>query len=160
MRLVVAIDTDEAVPRLVSATARLLAGIADDVTVLHVRERQPRGVELLTPQDAERLVNRAVSALGRNAICARGIVRSCLPRHVPQTILDVADKEGVDAIVVGTYRRSGFLRWLQGSVTRSLLATGTLPVFAVPESVRQRSRTQEPNTPKIVDINFRRFAQP
>jgi nucleotide-binding universal stress UspA family protein len=160
MHPLVAIDTDEAVPRLVGATKSLLADIADDVVVLHVRERQPRGVELLSAQDAEQLVGRAVAALGRSGVRARGRVRSCLPRRVPQTILEVAEEEGVEAIVVGTYRRSGFLRWLQGSVTRSLLATATLPVFAVPESERRPTRRQDPNTPNVVAINFRRLAQP
>lgn len=160
MHLLVAIDTDEAVPRLVGATKRLLAAVADDVLVLHVRERQPRGVELLSPEDAERLVDRAVSELGVNGVRARGRVRSCLPRCVPQTILEVAEDEGIEAVVVGTYRRSGFLRWLQGSVTRSLLAKATVPVFAIPENERRPTRTKDPDRPNVVAINFRRLAQP
>ena len=160
LHLLVAIDTDEAAPRLVGTVARLLAGIADEVVVLHVRERQPRGVELLSASEAELLVDRAVSALGRNGVRARGKVRSCLPRRVAQTILEAAEEEAAEAIVVGTYRRSGLLRWLQGSVTRSLLSRATVPVFAVPDCEVHPGQTKDPTTPNIVAINFRRLAQP
>lgn len=151
--LLVAIDHDDAAPQLVAAVRTLLGGAAVDVTVLHVRERQPRGVALYSRTDAERLVDRTVSELRRAGIRARGRVHACLPFCIPPAILDVAADEGAEAIVIGTYRRSGLTRWLEGSVSRGVIGKSRVPVFTVPLGEWPPTRTQNSEHPHRGSFN-------
>jgi nucleotide-binding universal stress UspA family protein len=47
-------------------------------------------------------------------------------------IVDTAVKLNVDAIVMSTHGRSGFSRWLFGSVTNKVLSATHCPVYVVP----------------------------
>lgn len=47
-------------------------------------------------------------------------------------IVEQADKLAVEAIVMSTHGRSGFSRWLFGSVTQKVLECAHCPVFVVP----------------------------
>jgi nucleotide-binding universal stress UspA family protein len=52
---------------------------------------------------------------------------------VPATIIvDTALAQKVDAISMSTHGRSGFSRWLFGSVTSKVLSTAPCPVFVIP----------------------------
>jgi nucleotide-binding universal stress UspA family protein len=46
-----------------------------------------------------------------------------------QRILDVAESENVNLIVLGTHQRRGLQRLMKGSVTESVLRQATCPVF-------------------------------
>ncbi len=46
-------------------------------------------------------------------------------------ILEAAEEEGCDLVVLGSHGRSGFVRWILGSVTESVLQKATLPVLVV-----------------------------
>jgi nucleotide-binding universal stress UspA family protein len=54
-------------------------------------------------------------------------------------IIDTAQKLKVDAIVMSTHGRSGFSRWLFGSVTNKVLSAALCPVFVVPGAQKQKS---------------------
>ena len=158
-RLLVAIDHDVAVPHVVAAVTHLFAGVAVEATVVHVRERQPRGVALLSRTDAERLIDRMVSALGKNGMRARGRLQASLPGCVAAAIIEVAEQEDASAIVVGTYRRSGLARWLQGSVSRRVIRNAPIPVFIVPLG-RWRADDRDAvgigdDAPQVVALNFK-----
>ena len=157
--LLVAVDQEEAVPGLVAAVRALLGDVALDAIVLHVRERQPRGVALLSPEEAAGLVNRTVSCLGKCGVRARGRVKASLPGCIPRTILSVAEEEGAQAIVMGTYRRSGLTRWLQGGASRGVIGNARVPVFLVPLSGGSRTSTGDSGfpgdrPPKVVAVDF------
>jgi nucleotide-binding universal stress UspA family protein len=47
-------------------------------------------------------------------------------------ILDEADARAADLIVIGTHGRSGFDRWLVGSITEKILRHARVPVLTVP----------------------------
>jgi nucleotide-binding universal stress UspA family protein len=47
------------------------------------------------------------------------------------TIVDVAEREGVDLIVLGTHGRGGLGRFLLGSVAERVLRTARIPVLTV-----------------------------
>jgi nucleotide-binding universal stress UspA family protein len=47
-------------------------------------------------------------------------------------ILEVAQGLKVEAVVICTHGRSGFSRWLYGSVTQKVLSAATCPVLVVP----------------------------
>lgn len=48
------------------------------------------------------------------------------------SIVEKAEGLDVDAIVMSTHGRSGFSRWLFGSVTSKVLSSATCPVFVIP----------------------------
>jgi nucleotide-binding universal stress UspA family protein len=48
------------------------------------------------------------------------------------TIVDLAEELAVDTIVMATHGRSGFSRWLFGSVTNKVLSNAPCPVYVVP----------------------------
>lgn len=52
-------------------------------------------------------------------------------------IVEVARERDVDAIVISTHGRSGFGRFLFGSVTTKVLETANRPVFVIPSGYRR-----------------------
>lgn len=54
---------------------------------------------------------------------------------VQREILKTAQNLNVDLIVIGSHGRSGFKKFLLGSVTQSLLTEATLPVLVTGQSV-------------------------
>lgn len=49
-----------------------------------------------------------------------------------EIILKAAEKHHVDAIVMSTHGRSGFSRWLFGSITNKVLSAKAYPVYVIP----------------------------
>lgn len=58
-----------------------------------------------------------------------GAIREATTVH--RAILEYADENGVDLIVMGTHGRRGFNRWLLGSVTERVVRTADVPVLTV-----------------------------
>jgi nucleotide-binding universal stress UspA family protein len=54
-----------------------------------------------------------------------------LEGFIPDIILEVAEKERVDLIVMSTHGRSGISRWVYGSVAAKVLQAAHCPVFLV-----------------------------
>ena len=50
---------------------------------------------------------------------------------VAEAIIDLACREGVELIVMSTHGRSGFSRWIHGSVATKVLQQAPCPVFLV-----------------------------
>lgn len=61
------------------------------------------------------------------------------------TIIDKAEALSVDAIVMSTHGRSGFSRWLFGSVTSKVLSAASCPVFVVPGAKAAEETKAEPS---------------
>jgi nucleotide-binding universal stress UspA family protein len=86
----------------------------------------------------ERLADRHKQALGQflekhladlSDLKTRQIVEMGAPRSL---IVDMAEKEGVDLIVMSTHGRSGLPRMALGSVTERVLRRAHCPVLAIP----------------------------
>jgi nucleotide-binding universal stress UspA family protein len=73
--------------------------------------------------------SRQLTAAGFEVEC---IVESGVPADV---IANVAEKNKVNAIVMTTHGRTGFSRWLFGSVTQKVISYLTCPVLVVPGTV-------------------------
>lgn len=56
--------------------------------------------------------------------------------HPAQQILEAAKRQSVDAIVMSTHGRSGFSRWIMGSVTQKVLSAAECPVYIIPPEDR------------------------
>ena len=54
-----------------------------------------------------------------------------------ETIVDYAEKNNIDVIIMSTHGRSGISRWAFGSVAGKVISTSTVPVLiAVPKGCR------------------------
>ncbi|EFW91995.1 UspA domain protein [Haladaptatus paucihalophilus DX253] len=63
----------------------------------------------------------------------RGVpVETELLRGIPhEEILDYADENGIEVVVMGTHGRSGVEHFLNGSVTEKVIRNSTLPILVV-----------------------------
>lgn len=78
--------------------------------------------------DAEAQLRRLIELVGVRVPGATGIVR-CGPAW--QQILDVAQEQGADLIVVGSHGRKGLPRALLGSVAEKVVRLSPVPVLTV-----------------------------
>jgi nucleotide-binding universal stress UspA family protein len=95
--------------------------------------------EIHTPVRIDEMIREQVSkALDKNAaeIQDKGInVKKILKvGDVIEEILNVAEAEKVDLIVIGTHGRKGVSRFLLGSTTEKLVRSAKCPVLTVPPS--------------------------
>lgn len=83
-------------------------------------------VESRCQEAVERVATEVEAATGRPPETAvrRGTPAAALRAYV--------EEAGVDAVVMGAHGRSGFSRWMLGSVTERLLRTTDVPVLVVP----------------------------
>jgi len=91
--------------------------------------------EALAPGLTDKLIDQArdnVAAIVAEAkaagVEAEGVVKDGEPH---EKILEVAKEVGVDAIMLGTHGRKGFMTTVMGSVTRRVIAEAFVPVIVV-----------------------------
>jgi nucleotide-binding universal stress UspA family protein len=77
----------------------------------------------------ERLEERATGCRGAG-VPTLALVLSGVPH---QAIVNVAETEAADLIVMGTHGRGGFARWFMGSVADRVVRTAMCPVMTVRE---------------------------
>lgn len=80
---------------------------------------------------AERIVDGAAEAAADAGIDATTAVQ--LGSSIPETIRSYVDDHGIDVVVVGTHGRTGFDRYVLGSVTEQLVRTCPVPVLTMRE---------------------------
>jgi nucleotide-binding universal stress UspA family protein len=71
-------------------------------------------------------------------------VKTIVKSGEPATcIIEVAEELKVDMIVMSTHGRSGFSKWLFGSVTQKVLSALPCPVTVVPGTAENPAKTEE-----------------
>lgn len=69
---------------------------------------------------------------------------------VPRAIIDRAEADGADLIVLGTHGRSGVERWVLGSVAERVLRTSRVPVLTVPPRAAEAGASEPRSFQRIV----------
>ena len=77
---------------------------------------------------AREIVDGVVAAASKEGIKAEGVVKEGEPN---KKILEVAKGKSVDAIILGTHGRKGFMNTVMGSVTRRVIAEAFVPVIVI-----------------------------
>jgi nucleotide-binding universal stress UspA family protein len=72
-----------------------------------------------------------IQHLDRCGVAARRIDLEGDEADAGSAILDAADSERADLLVMGAYGRSWFREWVLGGATRAVLQRATLPVLMV-----------------------------
>lgn len=125
-KIVVGLDGTRVSMGVVESAAALAAAQGASVDVVNVVSMSGR--EKVTAEVAARNVNAA-----RKQIKARGVkarVKVLFGDPAEETLRH-ADEVGADLIAVTTRGRTGTARWLEGSVTESLLRKGRRPLLVV-----------------------------
>ena len=86
-------------------------------------------MELEAKQVAQNYLDRAVERLTNEGLKVEAVVAEGDPAGV---ILEYAKKTGVDLIVIATHGRSGFSRFMFGSVASKITHDSSIPVLIVP----------------------------
>ncbi|MFH1640065.1 MAG: universal stress protein [Chloroflexota bacterium] len=77
---------------------------------------------------ANSYLNKITQELQQDGITAKGVL---LEGYVADQIMDYAQKNGVDLIIMSTHGRSGPARWAMGSVADRVMRHSTVPVLVV-----------------------------
>lgn len=127
-------DGSDGTPRAVEHAIRLARADAGTLHVLHVVDEvlplDPHSQSLYDELEAagrvsaEAICDRAAEA----GVHAVGTVRRGTPS---EEILDYADENGVDLIVMGTHGRTGLPRLFLGSTTERVVRLSDVPVLTV-----------------------------
>jgi len=108
----------------------LFAHVQEPVVELGLSGYAPLSTTVVeaTQREIDELLQKAVKTAEEHGATA-SIVREM--GSIPDVILDIAKREGVDLIVMGTHGREGLARAFIGSVTEAVLRRATVPVLAV-----------------------------
>lgn len=110
----------------------VLLGVAESIThqVYYMigTEKQLRDMQKETEKYVESYLSKAVDDLRKDDIAVQTVVVSGRPA---EEILDYANKNQVDLIIMSTHGRSGVSRWVLGSVTDRVVRNSKAPVLTI-----------------------------
>ncbi|WP_255196238.1 universal stress protein [Halorarius litoreus] len=113
----------------------LAAAVGAAVTVLYVADTNSDSVTLVggevvdaLEQEGERIVAESVERASDSGVAVTTAVEQGDP---PATILDYADREGCDLIVIGARGSRGVRDYLLGSTTERVVRGTTTPVLTI-----------------------------
>ena len=134
-RILLPTDGSDASDRAVEQAVGLARETGAELHVLFVVEDIPYAPEMMddtVEEELQGIGEEAIAAIEARADGAGVDVVSAIRKGAPHSaILEYADGEGVDAIVMGTHGRSGLDRYLLGSVTERVVRTADVPVLTV-----------------------------
>jgi nucleotide-binding universal stress UspA family protein len=135
MKILVPVDSSNAALAPVAHLQALArSGIDIEVLVLNVQPRFHRHVaqfssrgmrDLLRQERSRAAMARAIEALSRTRLAFRVFTEVGKPA---ERIARVAEREGVDEIMMGVGRHPGWLRWLNPSIAQGVMARTDIPV--------------------------------
>jgi nucleotide-binding universal stress UspA family protein len=131
------VDFSDASLQAVKHTKELALTYGAQITLLHAVEEvmypSAYGLEMADvpgPEVIDRVEN-GLAELAREEIGYEHVVVDSAIGYAPSTILDYAEDNDVDLIVIATHGRSGIERLLLGSVTERVVRRASVPVFVV-----------------------------
>jgi nucleotide-binding universal stress UspA family protein len=152
--ILVATDFGESSDNAVEYAAYLANAFGAALTLFHSFEipalgldgAVPYPVNLITPihDEARRNLATRLAELQKLVPGARSILASGPPCEV---ILDAAEQQGADLIVVGTHGRRGLSRALLGSVAERVVRLARVPVLTASDA-HDKARPETPTRPE------------
>jgi nucleotide-binding universal stress UspA family protein len=120
-----------------SAARLAVLAVVDPIVVAGSMPPSPALDIVLSDKETEarHLVDAAMGKVKLSGLTATGDVRLGVPY---EEILKFARRENADAIVMGTHGRTGFKRFLMGSVAEKVLRGSKCPVIVVREHARAK----------------------
>ena len=135
--------SEVALPTAIDVTKKFGA----DLFVLHVAEHdRGRAVvyTLETPAEATQLVGAAVKAAREAGVTAKGELRDVGAGHVARAIVDTAEANEIDLIVMGSRGLSEIQGLLLGSVTHKVIQLAHVAVLVTRGPIPVKVETEQP----------------
>lgn len=122
----------EAIARGCQVPEVVLLGVAEPIShqvyyMVGVEDRV-RDIQKETEKYVESYLSKAADSLKKDGIAVQTVVVSGRPA---EQILDYANKNQVDLIIMSTHGRSGVSRWVFGSVTDKVVRHSVAPVLTI-----------------------------
>jgi nucleotide-binding universal stress UspA family protein len=144
-KILVAIDgsiySQQALPTAIEVAQKF----GSDVLVLHVKEHD-RGratvYSMESPAEATRLVGDAVRMVRNASVTAKGQLCDVAAGHVAKAIVENANTNAVDLIVMGSRGLSDVQGLFLGSVTHKVMQLADIPVLVDRGFVRVKESSQ------------------
>jgi nucleotide-binding universal stress UspA family protein len=89
-------------------------------------------VQFVYPMSRDQILDRLRAAADSAGVSSDAVGFAAITGDAPDAIVDHAVAVAADLLVMGTHGRSGFNRWLLGSVTEKVLRKAPCPVLTVP----------------------------
>jgi nucleotide-binding universal stress UspA family protein len=133
-KILVAIDGSTYSQLALPAAIEVATKFGSEILVLHVSEHD-RGraavFTLETPAEATTMVGNAVRTARQAGTNAKGELRDVAAGHVAKAIVETAETNAIDLIVMGSRGLSDVQGLMLGSVTHKVMQTADLPVLVV-----------------------------
>jgi nucleotide-binding universal stress UspA family protein len=133
-----------ALPTAIEVTRKFGA----DLFVLHVAEHD-RGRSVVyseeTPAEATQFVGKAVKAARDGGVAARGELRDVAVGHVARAIVETAQANDIDLIVMGSRGLSDIQGLLLGSVTHKVMQLAHVSVLVARGPIAVKAAVKQPS---------------
>ncbi|MDJ0909795.1 MAG: universal stress protein [Woeseiaceae bacterium] len=145
MKLLVAVDFSDPTDMILKVARRLAKSLNASVWVVHAAEPEPdfvgydvgpevvRGQVAKELRDEHRQLQEYTDQLREAGVDAKAML---VQGPTVETILEMAEKQESDLIVVGSHGRGMMAEMLMGSVSQGLIRAGQCPVTVVPVSLQ------------------------
>lgn len=136
-RVLVPIDFSDASQEAILHAKEIAQTYGAEIDLLHVVEEviypsaYGLGEASFPTQNIVRKVEETLGTLARDEIGYEHVMISAVVGYAPLSIIDYAEENEVDLIVIATHGRSGFDRMLLGSVAERVIRRAPVPVFIV-----------------------------
>jgi len=138
-KLIVAVDSSEASDRAVTAARDLVKATGGSLHLVHVIEhvgvpsgRFAGGYDTEEHGDAEEFLAKELAHVREAGVEATASLVRARAGHAAQAIVETAEAEDADAIVMGSRGRGGLSAALLGSTSFKVLHLSDRPVLVVP----------------------------
>jgi len=134
-KVLVAIDGSPYTEAALSAAEGLAAKARCEVEVIHVHEhdfipsKAGMSPDLERDDEAQALLNGAVSRLKARGVSVTGRVVQAQTRDVARAIIEAAENGGADMIIVGRRGLSSLTAMIVGSVSNKLIHVARVPIM-------------------------------
>jgi nucleotide-binding universal stress UspA family protein len=134
-KILAAVDESEVADRVLAAAGDLAKLSRGEVLVVHMRECEQTKFGGLTAselrEDAQAFVEAAVGKLTATGISARGSARDTMFGRTAREIIDDAESNDIDVIVMGSRGRGDLAGLLLGSTAHKVIHLTHKPVLVV-----------------------------
>jgi nucleotide-binding universal stress UspA family protein len=133
-KILVPVDGSEHSGRTLPAAVDLATKYGAEVVVLHVREHGrswASDADFSPPEQAKSVVDEAVARFREAGLTASGEVRDAPIGEAPRVIVDAAEANGVELIVMGNRGMTQWRSLLLGSVAHKILEHANCAVLLV-----------------------------
>ncbi len=134
-RILVPLDGSELAEVALPYAEELAGRLGSEITLVHVYETADAQYERMHQAYIQKMVEATKQGAERFLAKSKAkrvkVKPALLVGHAAEEIVDYADKENADLIIIATHGRSGISRWVLGSVATKVLSAAKRPVALI-----------------------------